>query len=237
MSKEENKKDFLARYGSAKHIDQLLNDNTFHDKEFVLNNPMVTAEHHGKLFDIDGPISNKEAVARSEYLPRNMRHGIMTHPHIQVRAAFARRPDITDAEFQHLKHDSHPAVIQHMADWRFRPFAQEKLTNERISDIVKNGPDFARQVVAKQRDLPSEHVYDIIGHGDKTKGSGDIAAIAEVAQHNINLNPDHLKTLSEHPDFRVRGRLAMNREIPDHIRTKLLNDENDTVKQFAKAYQ
>lgn len=223
-----DKKEFLARYGSEKHIDDIIADKTFHEKELVLKNPMVNAGHHEKLFRMDGPIHQKSEVARSKNLPQNLRHEIMTHPNVNVRNNFANRADISDAEFQHMKHDSSSVVIRGLVDEYSRPPNAD--VDSRISDIIHNGPEIARNTIAGIHDLQSHHVYDILK-------SDHIPAITEVAQHNINLNPDHIKTLSEHPDFRVRGRLTMNREIPDYVLSKLSTDEHDTVSHLAKAEQ
>lgn len=229
MSEQERNKDnFLARYGSENHIDSLIGNKYFHDKEILLKNPSITAEQHEKLFNMDAPTRLKAAVAGSEGLPKNLRHTIMTHSHGHVRSTFARRNDITDEEFNHLRHDNDPNVIHALVDEYAKP-NDSKLDN-RVSDIIHNGPDYARSVVAKNHGLASHHVYDVLSSGDTT-------SIANVANHNVNLNPDHLKTLSDHPDFRVRGRLAMNRELPDHIREKLRNDPDENVRTFAKAYK
>lgn len=220
----DNKKEFLARYGSVKHIDDLLNDKSFYSPETVLENPMVTPEHHEKLFRRDGPIYYKTKVIKSPGFPSHMREEVMTHSNPHIRGAFASRSDITDEEFHHMKHDNDPNVIHALVDEYTKPM-DSKLDN-RISDIIHNGPDYARSVVAKNHELASHHVYDVLSSGDTT-------SIANVANHNINLNPDHLKTLSEHPDFRIRGRLAMNRELPDHIREKLRNDPDENARLFA----
>ena len=211
-------RDFLTQYGSAKHIDKLLDDRDL-DPHAIIKNPNFNDRHHEKLFHNGRTTANKIAVIQSKRFPSSLRHDAMTHENPTIRGVFASREDITDEEFNHLKHDENKGVVHSLVD----EYATPEQFDSRISDIIKNGPDSARSVVAEIHNLPIHHVDDILK-------SNDDSAIGNIAHHHVNLTPNHLKTLSEHPDWIVRSKLAMNREVPDHIREKLLSDTDERVR-------
>lgn len=236
---ERNREIFLARYGSEKHIDSLIDQPEYLTQ--IAENPSLTDKHKiqisankGSDYHID--VAKRTIAVKSEHLPDEARHNFMTDENSNVRHAFSSRDDLRDHEIEHLSHDPSEGVISNIVRDSKNPENSEETRKWRqipswkhdlVMKFINNGPFHAQKALASSHDIPPKYIDHIANLNNETLD-------ANLAKHATRMTIGQYERFANHPSAAVRTHLATKFSTPMYILHKLKDDPHDIVSTIAK---
>lgn len=157
----------------------------------------------------------RKTVAAKCRLPHELRTLLLHDPDREVRLAFARRHDLTEAEKEHC-YASDDRRMRHWAinHSRILPRWWEILAADECPDV--------RRYIAAYPGLPS-HIIWFLAHSDPE------AALGSLAGRN-DLPPSIMWKLAEYGDSYANQRLAANKNCPAALLEQLSHDKSQSVR-------
>lgn len=215
---EEAKNNFLARFGSAKHLDAAL-ENSQTDMYSAMSNPLFDHTHIQKLIDsghagVRDIINHRDLFEKAT--PEQINHFAKTK-----NTATNLSYKIHELESRHI--DSMLDVFEKHYNTQLGKNlgGMQKATPEQFDRMVKMDDIHMNQRLSANRNLPKEHI-------PKFMNSSTVINRMNIAAHP-DLSHDQMETLSNDENQFVRTKIAGRSDLPEHLVHKMANDESPSV--------
>lgn len=216
---EQNKANFLARFGSAKHLEDAL-ENPHTDMYNAMSNPLFDHTHIQKLIDsghagVRDIINHRDLFEKAT--PEQINHFAKTK-----NTATNLSYKIHELESRHI--DSMLDVFEKHYNTQLGKNlgGMQKATPEQFDRMVKMDDIHMNQSLATNPNLPEKHI-------PRFMNSSIVLNRMNIAKHP-KLTPEQMETLSNDESQFVRSKLATRRDLPVHIIHKLAVDESPSVR-------
>jgi len=220
----QEKKNFLARYGSAKHLDELIKDPTVEPYD-MLANPHFTNDHLQKAIDMDYP--HLHQIANAPYVHKNatpeQKDFFANHSNERVTSRFLNYQFVEPRHIEPiLKKVEDSRRFSSSGTTAMNLASQRAATPDQFNRMVKINDIHMNQRLSANPSLPEEHIPKFIN-------SSIVMNRMNIATHP-KLKPEHMETLSNDERQFVRTNIAGRKDLPEHLIHKLANDESDSVR-------
>lgn len=202
-------KEFLARYGSLAHVDELMKTpdgyaGHNYAKAQIAKNPIISDEHLSNLANHRSYEVRKHVInnpnAKSEHIDSALKAHTDPYSSSKLFNAVLNSPVVTSNHISHMIH---------LLDDRTSETARYHLVKRILDHHAKR----------------SRNIDELVSHPD------DI--VREATASHKSLTSDHIDKLSNDHDWEVRSEVASNPNIQEHQLRKLITDDDDGVKDAA----
>lgn len=216
---DQAKQNFLARYGSAKHLDSVM-DNHNTDMYNAMGNPFFNHTHIQKLID-SGHGGIRDAITHPEFFDK------ATPEQVDHLA----KDKSTATTLSGKIHSLQPHHIESLLNVFEKHYNYSLATNlgraknatpEQLHRMAHIDDPHMNQSLANNKRLPEEYIPRFIN-------SSIVLNRCYVADHP-KLQSKHMETLSNDENQFVRATLAKRKDLPIHIIHKLAEDESPSVR-------
>jgi len=213
------KQNFLARYGSAKHLDTIL-DNHNTDMYNAMGNPFFDHTHIQKLID-SGHGGIRDAMIHPDFMAKSTPEQIDQLAKDKSTATtlsnniHTLKPHHIDSMLNVLEKHYNAQLAGNLGN-------MQTATPEQLTRMVHIDDPHMNQSLAKNRNLPEEHIPRFMNSSINLNR-------CYIAGHP-KLQPKHMETLSNDENQFVRSALAKRKDLPTHIIHKLAHDESPSVR-------